>query len=58
MAGLIPLLLVLVALLDATALYAILVARRVHERRLARRLEASAHLYGLVRVTLADRRTA
>lgn len=51
-------LLLLAGLADGTALYAMLVARRRHDRRVAERLQASAHLYGLVRVMLADRRTA
>jgi hypothetical protein len=50
--------LLIAALGDATALYAFFVARRRHRRRIEERLEASAHLYGLVRVTLADRQTA
>jgi hypothetical protein len=58
MADMVPALLVLVALLDATALYAVIVGRRTHQRRIDQRLRASAYLYGLVRVTLADRRTA
>jgi uncharacterized protein YpbB len=49
---------VLVGLVDATALYALLVARRRHERRIEARLQQSAHLYGLVRVAVADRRFA
>ncbi len=48
--------LVLAALVDGTVLYAFIVARRRHARRVAARLEQSAHLYGLVRVALADRR--
>jgi hypothetical protein len=50
--------LLLLALIDATALYAVRVAQRRHQRRIEERLQASAHLYGLVRVTLADRRLA
>jgi hypothetical protein len=50
--------LLLAALIDATALYAVRVAHRRHQRRIEERLQASAHLYGLVRVTLADRRLA
>jgi hypothetical protein len=51
-------LLTLAALADGTLLYALMVGRRAHERRLQERLQASAHLYGLVRITLADRRMA
>ena len=58
MVDLVPVLLVLAALLDAVVLYAVLVGRRVHQRRINQRIQDSAHLYGLVRVTLADRRTA
>jgi hypothetical protein len=50
--------LILAALLDSTALYAITVSRRVHARRVSDRVAASARLYGIVRVTLADRRAA
>jgi hypothetical protein len=50
--------LVLLGLIDVTALYAGLVARRRHERRIEARLQQSAHLYGLVRVAVADRRFA
>ena len=49
---------VLLGLLDATALYAAIVIRRMHQRRLEERIRACAHLYGLVRITLADRRAA
>jgi len=58
MVDMVPVLLVMVALLDATVLYAVLVGRRAHQRRIDQRIQDSAHLYGLVRVTLADRRTA
>ncbi len=51
-------LLLLLGLADGAVLYAMLMARRRHARRLEKRLAESAHLYGLVRVTLADRRTA
>lgn len=51
-------LLTLAALIDGTVLYAALVLRRRHARRLEARLQQSAHLYGLLRVTLADRRAA
>jgi len=54
----VPVLLVLAGLVDATVLYAVIVGRRARQRRLDRRLQASAHLYGLVRVMLADRHTA
>jgi hypothetical protein len=50
--------LLLAALIDATALYATVVARRRRERRIEERLQASAYLYGLVRVSLSDRRAA
>jgi len=50
--------LVLAALIDSAVLYAGLVARRRHHRRVEARLQESAHLYGLVRVSLADRRPA
>jgi len=48
--------LMLIGLLDGTLLYSRMVARRVHARRIQARLTESAHLYGLVRVTLADQR--
>jgi len=50
--------LVLAALIDSAVLYAGLVARRRHHRRVEARLQESAHLYGLVRVSLSDRRPA
>lgn len=50
--------LVLAALTDVTVLYGLLVARRRHSRRIEARLQESARLYGLVRITLADRRAA
>jgi hypothetical protein len=50
--------LLLAALIDGTALYAAVVARRRRERRIEERLQASAYLYGLVRVSLSDRRAA
>jgi hypothetical protein len=50
--------LVLVGLLDAAILYGRLMSRRGRERRIQARLDDAAHLYGLVRVTLADRRAA
>ncbi len=50
--------LVLVGLLDAAILYGRLMSRRGRDRRIQARLDESAHLYGLVRVTLADRRAA
>jgi uncharacterized protein YpbB len=58
MADPVPAVLVLLALLDGTALYAVIVGRRVHQRRLDQRLQDSAHLYGLVRVMLSERRAA
>jgi hypothetical protein len=54
----IPLALVLAALIDGSVLYGIQVARRVHQRRIDQRLRDAAHLYGLVRITLSERRTA
>jgi hypothetical protein len=54
----IPILLLIAALVDAAVLYSIHVGRRVHQRRIDERLQESAHLYGLVRVTLAQRRAA
>lgn len=50
--------LVLAGLMDGAALYASVVARRTRQRRIDARVAASAHLYGLVRIALADRRTA
>ena len=58
MADAFPVLLMLVALLDGTALYGLLIVRRRHQRRLDQRLQDSAHLYGLVRVMLSERRAA
>lgn len=54
----IPMLLLTAALVDGAVLYAVLVARRVHERRVQERLQDTAHLYSVVRTTLADRRAA
>lgn len=48
--------LALIGLLDGALLYSRLVVRRVHDRRIQARIAESAHLYGLVRVTLADQR--
>ncbi len=50
--------LLLAGLVDATALYVLLMSRRRHARRVEKRLHQSAHLYGLVRVAVADRRPA
>lgn len=50
--------LTLAALADGTVLYALMAARRTHQRRLKARLDDSRHLYSVVRITLADRRTA
>jgi len=47
----------LVGLLDGVVLYGRLIRRRVYERRVQTRLHETAHLYGLVRVTLADQRS-
>jgi hypothetical protein len=58
MFDLLPIVLVLAALVDSSILYGLQVARRVHQRRIDQRLRESANLYGLVRITLADRRTA
>jgi hypothetical protein len=49
---------VLAALIDGTVLYGLLVTRRRHNRRIEARLQESAHLYGLVRIAVADRRAA
>jgi len=54
----IPVLLLISALVAGAMLYSIQVGRRVHQRRIDERLQESAHLYGLVRVTLAQRRAA
>jgi hypothetical protein len=51
-------LLLIAGLADGAALYIGLIIRRVHRRRIDARLRESARLYGLVRVTLADRQTA
>ena len=53
-----PFLLLIAALFDGAVLYSIQVGRRVRQRRIDERLQESAHLYGLVRVTLAQRRAA
>jgi hypothetical protein len=50
--------LVLTALIDGAVLYGLLVTRRRHQRRIEARLQESAHLYGLVRIAVADRRAA
>jgi hypothetical protein len=50
--------LTLAALADGTVLYALIAARRMHQRRLKARLDASRHLSSAVRIQLADRRTA
>lgn len=50
--------LVLAALVDGAVLYGLLVARRRHARRIEARLQESVHLYGLVRIAVADRRAA
>ena len=50
--------LVLAGLVDVATLYARVMSRRVHQRRIDERIAASARLYGLIRVTLADRRVA
>jgi hypothetical protein len=47
-----------VGLLDGVLLYGRLIRRRVRERRIQARIHETAHLYGLVRVMLADQRTA
>lgn len=44
-------------LLDGVVLYERLIRRRVHERRIQKRLHETAHLSGLVRVTLAAQRS-
>ncbi len=53
-----PVLLLVAALVIGAVLYSIEVGRRVRQRRIDERLQESAHLYGLVRVTLAQRRAA
>ena len=53
-----PIVLVLAAMIDGSVLYGLQVARRVRQRRIDQRLREAAHLYGLVRVTLAQRRAA
>ena len=53
-----PIVLVLAAMIDGSVLYGLQVARRVRQRRIDQRLREAAHLYGLVRVTLAERRAA
>ena len=53
-----PIVLVLAAMIDGSMLYGLQVARRVRQRRIDQRLREAAHLYGLVRVTLAERRAA
>jgi hypothetical protein len=53
-----PIVLVLAAMIDGSVLYGLQVARRVRQRRIDHRLREAAHLYGLVRVTLAERRAA
>jgi len=53
-----PALLLIAALVDGVVLYSFQVGRRVHQRRINERLQESAHLYGLVRITLAQRRAA
>lgn len=53
-----PALLLLAAGIDAAVLYGIEISRRVHQRRIDERLQEVARLYGTVRITLAERRTA
>jgi hypothetical protein len=53
-----PLALVTAALIDGAILYGLQVARRVRRRRIDQRLREAAQLYGLVRVTLSERRAA
>jgi len=53
-----PIVLVLAAMIDGSVLYGLQVARRVRQRRIDQRLREATHLYGLVRVTLAQRRAA
>jgi hypothetical protein len=53
-----PGLLLLAAGIDAAVLYGIEISRRVHRRRIDERLQQVERLYGAVRITLAQRRTA
>ena len=53
-----PGLLLLAAGIDAAVLYGIEISRRVHRRRIDERLQEVERLYGTVRITLAQRRTA
>ena len=48
----------LAATIDGALLYGLQVTRRVHRRRIDQRLRDAAQLYGLVRITLSERRTA
>jgi hypothetical protein len=54
-----PILLVvlLMASCGATALWATLISRRVHDRRVQARLRESIHLYAVVRAFFAERRS-
>ena len=58
MSDALPLLLVFTGLVDWAVLYGLHVARRVHQRRIDERLRSAAQLYGLVRITLSERRAA
>jgi hypothetical protein len=53
-----PGLLLLAAGIDGALLYGMQIARRVHRRRIEERLQEVARLYGTVRITVAQRRTA
>ena len=53
-----PVVLFLAAMIDGALLYGLHVGRRVHRRRIDQRLRDAAQLYGLVRITLSERRTA
>jgi hypothetical protein len=53
-----PGLLLLAAGIDGALLYGMQISRRVHRRRIDERLQEVARLYGMVRMTVAQRRTA
>jgi hypothetical protein len=53
-----PGLLLLAAGIGAALLYGMQISRRVHRRRIDERLREVGRLYGTVRITLAQRRTA
>jgi len=55
---LLPGLLLLAAGIDGALLYGMQISRRAHQRRIDERLQEVGRLYGTVRITLAQRRTA